>query len=619
MPLLPVKFKASSDLILYGIETRFAIFSGLRYSELTGPSTSEKLAERRELLKRVFSKIDLFNIGKELGVSYFEDFLSGWEIDENEASFEIASRIGDVELKQIFRDHAPRGWAVFRGVHYMFEDRKLSLEGAGKTILEGARRVKVRYGSDGASVLKTFVMAGGTVDGEDLERNVDSAHIDEILGDLERLKVIASSYTGAKYREWKILEETLPIIEVELGMRPARSVTPEATLSEETVEAGVDYLAEEKQMIEGMDGELTAYLEDLLKHRLEQTIHFGKTFNLGILSEYLRSLFGSVLYSDSLLSITQQYGLANVEIVHEHGKTGKRTGWSLALFGEPGTGKSFSTRDMILGKKGAKIPPHGVPGRNRYCGGMTPARFIRIGEAYAGKVFNFIVPEFNDFFKYKGMVEPLKLAMEQGEIKYELYREVIGPYRFMSFFAVNYNVSVYDRGYATTVQDPNFNAIEDRMLCRLHRLTKVRFAEIAKSQMRLALGDIDIEQEAQKIRDHVTLVYAIETNHPLVKGRFPYKPVVITPQVYEAIGRAREAILGAIPEEVVKFSARLEDRALCFASAASLIEYFSSDVDHIPMGEEALRYAVRLYVEEASVRSREAFKPEEVLKTIYQG
>jgi len=166
-----------------------------------------------------------------------------------------------------------------------------------------------------------------------------------------------------------------------------------------------------------------------------------------------------------------------------------RTGWSLALFGEPGTGKSFATRDMILGKPDTKVSPHGIPGRNRYCGGMTPARFIRIGQAYVKRTFNFIVPEFNDWFRYSGMVDVLKLAMERGEIKYELHREVIGPYRFESFLNVNYNTKVFGRGYEVTVSDPNFNAIEDRMVCRLHRLTKQRYVEIAQSQMKLALGD----------------------------------------------------------------------------------------------------------------------------------
>jgi len=92
--------------------------------------------------------------------------------------------------------------------------------------------------------------------------------------------------------------------------------------------------------------------------------------------------------------------------------------------------------------------------------------------------------------------------------------------------------------------------------------------------------------------------------------------VMITPQAYDIIEKARNAILERIPHEVVTFSARLEDRAMRFACAASLLNYFQSDLDYIPVSEDALRYATQLYVEEASVRSRQEFKPEEVLAEI---
>jgi hypothetical protein len=327
-------------------------------------------------------------------------------------------------------------------------------------------------------------------------------------------------------------------------------------------------------------------------------------------------MFGDMLYFDSFLSIIQQYGLCDVEIVNPQGKTGLRTGWSYALFGEPGTGKSFSTRDLVLGSSGGKMEPHGVPGRNRYCGGITPARFIRIGQIYVDKTFNFIVPEFNDWFRYSGMVDVLKIAMERGEIKHELHREIIGPYRFSGFFMVNYNTAVMGQGYAVTIGDPNFSAIEDRMICRLHRMTKERYVEIARSQMRLALGEVNVDKDAKKIRDHLALVYAIETGHPLVKGRFPKKPVMITPEMYDTIGNAREAILKHIPGSM-KFSARLEHNVVKFACAASVLSYFNDKLDYIPVGADALERAVRLYVEDASVRSREEFKPQEVLKDLF--
>jgi len=577
----------------------------------------DKLLERKLLLKRVFPITKLFEMGKGLGIPYFNRFMGCWDIDEDDAAIEIASNISDTQLKEIFDKYEPRKWAVFRGRHYLFEDGAFHFEDSWKRIQANVYQAKKKFGKASTDILKTLIENAGGCGLKEIsvkmERGIDPL---PILDELERLKVIVTSYKGDQYQEWMLLEEVSPLVRSELGISmppPPKVSLPTAPTKMEIV----DYIWLERQKVERMDRELDEYLNGLLRHRLNAVVEFGRDFSVAYLASYLQSLFGPLLFFDSLLSVIQQYGLTDTEIVHEHGKTGMRTGWSLALFGEPGTGKSFSTRDMILGKPDAKVPPHGVPGRNRYCGGITPARFVRIGQAYAGRTFNFIVPEFNDWFKYSGMVEPLKLAMERGEIKYETHREVVGPYRFNSFLSVNYNVEAYGRGYVVTVQDPNFNAIEDRMLCRLHRLTKERFVEIAESQMRLAFGKIDIEKGAKGIRDHLTLVYAIETGHPLVKDHFPYKPVMITPQAYEVVKRAREAILEQIPREVVSFSARLEDRAIRFACAASLLDYFRSDLDFIPVSEDALMYAVQLYVEEASVRSRGEFEPEEALKGIF--
>lgn len=575
----------------------------------------DKIVERKLLLKRIFSIADLFEIGREMGLPYFKSFVSCWEMDEDEAASEIALNISDTQLRGVYKKYAPRRWAVFRGKYYTFENGVLRLTGSWEKIRTSISEAKKKYGKSCVALLKTMVEKGGICGLNELKQmSKQGINPYPILARLERLKVVVTSYKGDEYQEWKIMEEALPLIRLELGMPPLESPAPAAPLVRVEKE---DYVVEERRRVEAMDRELSDHLNDLIKHRLRSTVKFGKTFSVSELADYLQELFGSLLYFDSFLSIIQQYGLANVEIVNPHGKTGMRTGWSLALFGEPGTGKSFSTRDMILGKADGKIRPHGIPGRNRYCGGITPARFIRIGQAYTGRTFNFIVPEFNDWFRYSGMVDVLKIAMERGEIKYELHKEVIGPYRFDSFFSVNYNTKVFGRGYEVTISDPNFNAIEDRMICRLHRLTKERFVEIAQSQMRLALGEIDVEKGARRIRDHVTLVYAIETGHPLVKERFPYKPVMITAETFDFIKRAREAILEQIPQESLRFSARLEKHAIRFACAASLLNYFHSELDYIPVSEDALRYAIQLYVEEASVRSREEFRPREILEELF--
>ncbi len=572
---------------------------------------SDRIIERKLLLKRVFPRSALLQMGKTLNTPYFKDLQSEWDMDYDRAALEIASKIGDLQLREASSNYRTRRWEVFRGQYYTFENGDLRLEGSWNTIQAALARMKRKYGRNCVLVLKCLVGAGNGCSLRKITQNLpEGVDPSPILSDLQSMKVIVISYKSKRLQEWAILEETSPIIRLELS--PATQVLEGFTLSAR-VSTKIDLVSEERGIVEKMDRELAEYLNDLLKFRVDRVITFGKSFSISQLADYLKTLFGPVLYFDSMLSLTQQYGLSDIDIVHPEGRTGMRTGWNLSLFGEPGTGKSFSVRDLILGKPDAKISAHGIPGRNRYAGGMTPARFIRIGQAYASRVFNFIVPEFNDWFKYKGMVEPLKLAMERGEIKYEMHREVIGPYRFNSFFSVNYNIGAFGRGYQVTVQDPNFSAIEDRMLCRLHRLTKQRFVEIAESQMRLAFGEIDIEKGGQHIRDHLALVYAAESNHPLVHGRFPKRPVMLTPEAQETLMKARKAILEEIPQKVVRFSARLEDRALRFACAASLLSYFQTDLEYIPVSQTALNFAIQLYVEEASVRSRQEFAPEPVL------
>jgi hypothetical protein len=587
---------------------------------------NEKIIERMLLIKKCFSKNKLFEIGKKFNISFFDKFDSGWRINEDNAAYHIAFNISDEQLLDIFKKFSPYRWVTFNGKYYTYTGGNLSLSGSWDILQTRIQEAEKKYGDIPKEILNILLSINHGCSIQEIERKLSKREstekIIEILQSFEKFNIITSSYSGSGYKEWIIPEEILPLIRSSLEEKIESAGRTQTKLPQQaryqffktSIEEEFDVLKEENALVKTMDIEFEEYLADLLKSRLDPTIKFGKTITVTYLSDYLSNLFGKILYFDSLLALIQQYGLADVQISSAQGKTGMRTGFNLSLFGEPGTGKSFASRDMILGRPDAKIPPHGIPGRNRYAGGITPARFIRIGQAYEGRTFNFIIPEFNDWFKYKGMVEPLKLAMERGTMKYETFKEVIGPYKFTSFFSVNYNTAVYGRGYDVTVSDPNFNAIEDRMLCRLHRLTKERFVEIAKSQMRLALGEIDVEEGAKKIRDHLTLVYAIETAHPLVRDRFCSKPVMITHEAYRKIEEARNAILKRIRADSVQFSARLEDRAVRLACAMSLLKYFQSTEDYIPISDDALKFAIRFYVEEASVRSKEGFDYDEVLE-----
>lgn len=364
-----------------------------------------------------------------------------------------------------------------------------------------------------------------------------------------------------------------------------------------------------------LESEHDSYLEGVLRDRFDPTVKFGEDFSVLDLALYLRDMFGKSLFFDSLLTIVQQYSLADAEISPPGaGRGSMRTGFNLALFGHPGTGKTFASKDMILGSRRKGVPPHGLPGRNRYCGGVTPAKFIEMGQAYEEKKYAFIVTEFNEWFKYRGMVEPLKQALEGERIQKETMHGVIPPYRFTSYFSTNYNVKVKEKGYKSTTNDPNFNAIEDRMVCRLHRLTQERYKDIAESAKKVALGKINFELAAS-IRKHLTLVNAIESGS-LVEN-FEYKPVLLTEEVYDRVEEARDCIMDYLKyEESLAFSPRLETKAIQLSCAMSLLDYFRTEEGKIPINPNAVKLAIKFYVEEASIRSKEEFKPEWVLRDL---
>jgi len=377
-----------------------------------------------------------------------------------------------------------------------------------------------------------------------------------------------------------------------------------------------DAAKEELEEIKKMDKEFDKYLEDLLENRLEDVLDFGRKLEIETVADYLRDMFGEVLYFDSLLSICQQYGMADTDIVNPKGGPSSHTGFHLALFGAPGTGKTFAIKEMILGDSRKNVKPHGLPGRNRYCGGMTPAKFIRVGEAYQGRKFNFIVTEFNDWFKYRGMVEPLKIALEQGDIRFETKTESVGPYRFNSFFSTNYNTKIEGKmGYRITVGDPNFNAIEDRMIVRLHRMTRERYDELKKSQRKLALGEMNFSL-ADRIRDHLVLVYAIQTEHPLVKDDYKKKKIVARENIWDTLEKASSLILDALQGEQLPFSIRLERKAVQLAGTLTLFSYFAQEGELLEIPQKAIDLAVKFYIEEAAVRAKGEVDAEKILKQI---
>lgn len=560
----------------------------------------KKLDERTMLIERYFGYIwkvkdERETILEELGMS------------ENSTIEKVAEYITKEQLINLFAKYCTPT-KNFRGKYYTVLHGDLFLEGSWGEVYKITENALNKGGKGAYAVLKAliefenwnsenywdFITAVEKISGREIS--------EKIFKDLKNVGLIEGMNKEMGKGDW-VPKEILPVVERAVNKTDIDSLTCQLSTKIAENELGKIYQ---------LDKEYDEYLE---KIDIEEILEFGKNFSASNLSEYLKNLFGEFLFFDTFLSILQQYSLTDVPIKNPNKKIAGYCGFNLAFLGQPGTGKTFAVDDLVRGNERLGVPAHGLPGRNRYCGGMTPAKLIRIGEAYEGRKFNFIVPEFNDWFKYRGMVEPLKLAMEQREVKYEIKSETVGPYKFNSFFSVNYNTRMQEKGYQTTISDPNFNAIEDRMLCRLHRMTKERFIELRKSQRRLRLGKMDFSI-ARQIREHLTLVYAIETRHKKVREFFPYKNIIIGEEIDDMLEKADLLILDELDEnQYIGFSARLADRAIRLACAMSLVNYFNFE-KNIHVREEDIKLVLKFYVEEVAMREQEIFNSNKVLRKL---
>jgi 5-methylthioribose kinase len=158
------------------------------------------------LLKRVFPLRKLFKIGKDLGIDYFDCFKDEWEIDDDQAALEIANKINDSQIREVFDKQNPRDWVVFRGKNYTFEDGQFKVQGSWNSIRSNIRQFKEKYGKNGHEILRRLAEAGKSCDLEeivsDFKKKIDYV---SVLKELEQLKVVVVSYIGDEYQEWRVL------------------------------------------------------------------------------------------------------------------------------------------------------------------------------------------------------------------------------------------------------------------------------------------------------------------------------------------------------------------------------------------------------------------------------
>jgi hypothetical protein len=230
--------------------------------------SDEKLKERALLLMRFYRMDDIYKIGKELNIPYFNKFTNCWEIDRYEGALEISKSMTDDGLLRFVEKHRPKyrlDLGGFQGNHYSAnEGGEVTLSSSWNQVRENVQTVlnKSWGGEKGYGLLQAIINKGGRASYFDL-----TGEIEEVLGYefapsylLPRMKHFKLVFkTGSnKYPDWTMPSEIIPAVQLQLKgyrrlekpPRVRRSVDSKVIAVESAMEAILNKIVENRRALD---------------------------------------------------------------------------------------------------------------------------------------------------------------------------------------------------------------------------------------------------------------------------------------------------------------------------------------------------------------------------------
>ena len=228
-------------------------------------ASDEKLEERALLLMRFYWMDDIYKIGKELNIPYFNKFPHYWQIDHCQGALEISNSVTDNGLLKLIEKH-PRKYKLslggFQGNYYTAnESGEVTLSSSWSQVRENVQTVlNKRWGGEKAyGLLQAIINKGGRASYFDL-----IGEIEEVLGYeyvpsylLPRMKQFKLIFkTGSnKYPDWTMPPEIIPAVQQRLKAygrpetpgQPSRALSSVVIAAEGAMDSIVDRIVENRR------------------------------------------------------------------------------------------------------------------------------------------------------------------------------------------------------------------------------------------------------------------------------------------------------------------------------------------------------------------------------------
>lgn len=200
----------------------------------------EKINEKALLLMRFYWRDEIYKIGKELNLSYFDRFENYWDMDHYQGALEISKETTDENLLKFTKENPPKyglNLGGFQGKYYTATKKgEVKLASLWGDVRKNIQKALAKWGEKGYGVLQAIINKGGRASYFDIidetENVLGYEYIPSyLLPRFEPLKLVFKTGSN-KYPDWTMPPEIIPVIQKELAIYKDSIKKPEVFIEE---------------------------------------------------------------------------------------------------------------------------------------------------------------------------------------------------------------------------------------------------------------------------------------------------------------------------------------------------------------------------------------------------
>ncbi len=183
-----------------------------------------KETEKALLLMRFYWRDEVYNVGKELNIPYFNQFKNYWDMEHSQGALEVSKAITDNDLLKLTKEKPPKyGLSLggFQGEYYTATEKgEVKLSSSWEGVRENVQKALDKWDEKAYSVLQAIINKEGRAAYfeiiDEIEKVLGYEYVPSyLLPRFGPLKLIFKTGSN-KYPDWTMPSEIIPVVKEEL-------------------------------------------------------------------------------------------------------------------------------------------------------------------------------------------------------------------------------------------------------------------------------------------------------------------------------------------------------------------------------------------------------------------